>query len=86
MKKALMVLAAMTVISGCDSSDVKKAKDEVAYNLNDPSSVQWRNVEKVNDSLICGEYNAKNSYGAYSGFKRFAKFGDQILIDDEKVS
>lgn len=41
--------------------------------LKDPSSVQVRELHK-DDALgtIDGQYNAKNSYGAYVGFKDFS--------------
>jgi hypothetical protein len=57
--------------------DVERYKDLLARKMKDPSSVQFRDVyvpEKSESGLpaICGEYNAKNSYGAYVGFQRFA--------------
>lgn len=43
--------------------------------MKDPSSVQYRGVRSFvtsgNQRIICGEYNAKNSFGAYTGFKPF---------------
>jgi hypothetical protein len=42
--------------------------------MKDPSSVQFRNVSyRATGTLevVCGEYNAKNSYGGYVGFKIF---------------
>lgn len=49
---------------------LKERRDLVTGRLKDPSSVQFRSESFKNDWL-CGELNAKNSYGAYSGFKRF---------------
>jgi hypothetical protein len=40
--------------------------------LKDPSSAQYRNVMAVNDVqfyVFCGEVNAKNSFGAYTGYR-----------------
>jgi len=51
-----------------DDGDLKAAF--AASALKDPSSVQLRNVQ-ANDRVICGEYNSKNSYGAYSGYQPF---------------
>lgn len=31
-----------------------------------------------NDGVICGKVNAKNSYGGYTGFKRFVAVKDAI--------
>jgi hypothetical protein len=57
--------------------DVERYKDVLTRNIKDPSSVQFRDVYVPEESeaglpAICGEYNAKNSYGAYVGFQRFA--------------
>ncbi|WP_070401292.1 hypothetical protein [Hydrogenophaga sp. PML113] len=49
----------------------------VSDRLKDPGSAQFRNV-RVQQYLqgplkiICGEINAKNSYGGYVGFRQFA--------------
>jgi len=43
--------------------------------MKDPGSTQFRNVRVVTHSdgkLVCGEINAKNSYGGYVGFSLFA--------------
>ncbi|HDS0926287.1 TPA: hypothetical protein QDZ23_000902 [Pseudomonas putida] len=51
------------------------AKDKASYDLLDPQSAQFRNLYAVSSGnghdYVCGEINAKNSYGAYTGFKRF---------------
>jgi len=36
----------------------------------DPAAVQFRDII-TKGTLVCGKYNAKNSYGAYIGFKSF---------------
>jgi len=60
---------------------IAAAKESVAHDFKDPSSAQFRDVrivitngeknpkEKIH--AVCGEVNAKNSFGAYTGFKRF---------------
>lgn len=53
---------------------LEKAREAVAESLKDPSSAQFRNVRLANymgGKVICGEVNAKNSYGGYVGFTRF---------------
>src|SRR4051812_35390213 len=85
--KRLLLLSTF-LLSACgkpeDDSDLKAAF--AASSLKDPSSVQLRNV-KENDQVICGEYNSKNSYGAYSGFSPFV-FTRSIkflwLVDGDK--
>jgi hypothetical protein len=59
------------LLAGCSKpehdSDLQNA---LSIELKDPSSSQFQNVTE-NPQLICGELNAKNSYGAYEGFKAF---------------
>lgn len=45
-------------------------RTNVSYDFLDPFSSKLRNVYWSN-SHICGEINAKNAYGAYTGFKKF---------------
>lgn len=54
---------------------VRQALRNLAGGLKDPDSAKFRNVAiKRYEGLriVCGEVNAKNSYGAYTGFKKFA--------------
>jgi hypothetical protein len=78
MKRALLFSAFL--LASCakpeDDSDLRAAF--AASALKDPSSVQLRNV-KENKDVICGEYNSKNSYGAYGGYEPFVF---QRLIKD----
>jgi hypothetical protein len=64
------------MLVGCSviSSDTTKAEAAVKSELRDPSSAQFRDVHlnKLNSSEVCGEVNAKNAFGGYSGFARFA--------------
>ncbi len=57
-------------------------KDELASRMKDPSSVQWQGIVSAeSDSVfyVCGEFNARNSFGAYTGFESFAgRRGDVI--------
>lgn len=71
------------------TSLVMVAKANITSAFLDGQSVQWRNLY-ISDSssrpILCGELNAKNSYGAYVGFRRFfaaAELGVQA-IDTEK--
>ena len=43
--------------------------------LKDPESAQLKNVQLTPEKsgfLVCGEINAKNGYGGYTGFSKFA--------------
>lgn len=53
-----------------DSGAISDAKSAAARGLKDPSSAQFRDVRRTR-LAVCGEVNAKNGYGAYTGFKRF---------------
>ncbi len=56
-----------------DKTFVDSGVKYLTSRLKDPSSVQWRNVFIADRALqtLCGEINARNSYGGYTGFKRF---------------
>ena len=83
MKKILLALAIPLVLAGCmpgEEKAISLAKSEVAANLKDPASAQFRNVKvaKMMDAdegrvfaIVCGEINGKNGFGAYAGFHPF---------------
>lgn len=56
-------------------SKLASFKAAVADEMKDPQSVQFRKLKGVKDAKgnegLCGEINAKNSYGGYIGFKPF---------------
>lgn len=63
------------------------AKEKAAYDLKDPSSAQFRDLYAITrglgDDTVCGEINAKNSYGAYVGFRKFYVYSNgKYLISD----
>lgn len=62
------------LLTHSEETAIQLAKERVASGLKDPESAQFRSVRVSNfrgDKVICGEVNAKNSYGGYVGFKRF---------------
>lgn len=82
MKKLIVMALSIIVLSGCKPGEEKAteiAKNEISSEMKDPESVKFRNVKyiKSNDNndyvkgTVCGEYNAKNGYGAYTGYKPF---------------
>lgn len=89
MKKYVLIPLAAVMLAGAsrghhaapnpDAILIAKAKIAVAANLKDPSSVQFRNIHVVPSTLnsrkVCGDINAKNSYGAYVGFEEFVYDG-----------
>jgi len=71
---------AQTIVdgSGADMPEpMRRAMmEKVTHDLKDPMSAQFRGIRpgkpaKGNAVSWCGEVNAKNSYGAYVGFKKF---------------
>lgn len=74
----IVVLSAL-LLAGCESGDIKKAKETVASQLRDPESAQFRNIIKTEKTsllefgivTVCGEVNGKNAFGGYVGFQRF---------------
>lgn len=77
------------------SSDAAKKESYIELNqerikgqLKDPESARFRNVFVSNTiyisddtPMVCGEVNAKNSFGGYTGFKRFVSHGSVQLIE-----
>jgi len=53
---------------------IEVTKKIVASTLKDPDSAKFLNLRMVNyygGKLVCGNINAKNSYGGYTGYTRF---------------
>lgn len=91
MRRTLVLLATVAIVSGCasqiveqrpvqlTSAQVNSIKDAATYNLIDPTTPLFRNIrgkyakrEDGTESIIfCGEVNAKNRMGGYTGFSPF---------------
>lgn len=56
--------------------------------LKDPGSAKFRNLKVIEGAgILCGEVNAKNAFGAYVGFRKFAfnkPTGELEFLDEEK--
>lgn len=66
-------------------SFITEAKAVLVRDFKDPSSAQWRGLfvsGKSRPWFLCGEVNAKNSYGAYIGFKRFYTSESKGYVED----
>ncbi len=83
LKCAAIILIAVS-FTGCrfwshENPEFRDAKDAVKAELNDPDSANFRNVRAITVRTregsvvrsICGEVNAKNGFGGYSGFAPF---------------
>ena len=74
------------IVGGDHADFVRQAKAKITANFKDPSSAQFRNLYLSGKGLptLCGEVNAKNSYGAYVGFRGFIYSETSMLLDDGK--
>lgn len=71
--------------SGASESQlIEKVKSVASRDLKDPDSAKFRAVS-INRSggafVVCGELNAKNSYGGYVGYERFAASAESVTKD-----
>lgn len=67
---------------------VEKGKEAIKAKLKDPDSAQFRNVNFFSGGGVptaCGEVNAKNGFGGYSGFERFIAAGDAIAFTESQI-
>ncbi|MBU2122964.1 MAG: hypothetical protein KJ999_21320 [Gammaproteobacteria bacterium] len=72
-RMALAQADAAQIQSGNHGTFVLAAKRSITSDFKDPDSVLYRDVFISNRTTptLCGEINAKNSYGGYIGYKRF---------------
>lgn len=55
-----------------DVSLISQLQTQTAQQLKDPASAQFQNVHlNTARTALCGQINAKNSYGGYVGFRNF---------------
>ena len=68
-----VLLGCLLILAACSGQQHSEARQQVAAQLKDPASAQFRNVRSstLRETDVCGEVNAKNSFGGYTGFKRF---------------
>jgi uncharacterized membrane protein YagU involved in acid resistance len=86
LKWHLSVAALIAILSGCAGVDKvgpevalppaaqHAVAEAVANQMKDPNSAEFRNwhaFQSQQGLLVCGEVNAKNSYGGYVGFTHF---------------
>jgi hypothetical protein len=63
-------------LSGCGDEVVERAETAMRSTLKDPSSAQFQSVERCGTgATVKGSLNAKNSFGAYTGFVDFYSDG-----------
>jgi hypothetical protein len=89
----VFVLMSSSVIAAAPNKKMKakiaEIKQTVTANFKDPDSAKFRGLLVFGadpESIItaCGEVNAKNSYGAYVGYKKFFTIGtDFATVENE---
>lgn len=77
--RSILILILLFMLPGCDSKSISEAKIAIEKDLKDPSSAEYRNILEYSDSIVCGEYNAKNGYGAYVGYTEFIFYYGHVL-------
>lgn len=81
--KIMILGSALLISAGAGAQTVASmgasAKKILSARLVEPASLQLRNLRTkqvtlagVTQTILCGEYNAKNRMGGYNGFKAFA--------------
>ena len=48
-----------------------RERELISKYMKDPAATQFKRDRLTPDGWLCGEFNSKNEYGAYTGFKRF---------------
>jgi hypothetical protein len=88
---AAVIGAIVALIFGADwyfssYKPIQDVKTAIRERMIDPDSTQFRNVSVTSSRFVCGEANAKNSFGAYVGFRWFESLSGpaHVIVDDEK--
>ncbi len=72
-------LAVVTLKLFFGADEFADAKARVAAQLKDPASAEFKDINQVGDR-VCGEVNARNSFGGYTGFVPFYIRGEEVLL------
>lgn len=89
MKKTTLYICILLSLTGCMKSETEKLRDKmekqaveaVKEHLKDADSAKFRNQYGM-----CGEVNAKNSFGAYTGYKKFMAIPGTVVMEDDDSS
>lgn len=85
----LCVLAAATV--GYRHYLITELRRPILAELSDPDSALFRDERyignwTVSGGLLCGEVNAKNRMGGYTGYRSFSTFYEFVTLHPDDVS
>lgn len=82
---AALAFAFLPLSAMAANADFIAAQSEVRNLMKDPDSTTFRNLRGITNAqgakYVCGEVNAKNSYGGYVGYKPFAFKDGRAAID-----
>ncbi len=91
--KKLVIVAAVFVclvllVLGYRTYLIHDARKPVLAKLNDPDSAKFRDERYIGnwqpgDGMLCGELNAKNAMGGYTGYQKFAAAGNSVSLASE---
>lgn len=65
-----------------ERNQISFGEKRLRNSLKDPASAEIRSTRLGRSGAVCGQVNAKNSFGAYTGYKNFIQIGQMSLIDD----
>jgi len=68
---ALIAIAAVTLTNYSAWFVIPKMRGPILMQLKDPGSAQFANEFISPSKALCGQVNAKNGFGAYTGFEPF---------------
>jgi hypothetical protein len=84
MKRLWIAGLLLVGLAGCDSTKTE-AMAAVSSLMKDPGATQFRGVEVIDQGdgteAVCGEYNAKNSFGAYAGYSGFVYYANRVDLE-----
>lgn len=73
---AATIGATALLLGGCGDATISRAETAMRNTLKDPDSAQFKDFERCgNGAVVKGSVNAKNSFGAYTGFEDFYSDG-----------
>lgn len=78
------ILLSTLLVAGCGDALVEDAQKAVQRSVKDPTSVLFSNVRKcARPKMVMGDYNAKNSFGAYTGNETFVYVNGVAYLQPE---
>ena len=82
--------ADLSSISAQTDPQIEKAELAIKEGLKDPESAQFKNIAVKTNSLgevaVCGEVNARNSFGGYVGFQSFGVAGNVAVTQSDAIT